>query len=68
MNNIVQVDQYSKLSKEYKRKYDASVNYYLKDFYEKNEMPPQHSVASEGEENEDDMQREQLRYSHTVFY
>lgn len=52
VHNIAQEPQHSKASKEHK--YDESVNYYLKNFYEKNEMgmpSPSHEFEShmEGE-------------------
>ena len=46
MNDIT-LSQCTKLGKEFKSKYDASVNYYLKSFYDKKEMMSQPSSSED---------------------
>ena len=46
MNDIT-LSQCTKLGKEFKSKYDASVNYYLKGFYDKKEMMSQPSSSED---------------------
>lgn len=46
MNDIT-VSQCTKLGKEFKSKYDASVNYYLRSFYDKKDMSQQPSSSED---------------------